>query len=64
MTDQPNLEINLAMILAAAIESSETKSLTIRAEHLNFDYDTKQLALTYDEEQDALIAELVDINES
>lgn len=58
------LEINLALIVAAAIDSSESKRLEIKSEALINDYSNKQLAISYDAEPDIMIVELVEIDES
>jgi hypothetical protein len=61
--DMEQLEINLALIVAAAIESSEFQRLLIKADKLVNDYSNRQLAISYDHEADMMIVELVDMDE-
>lgn len=53
------LEINLALIVAAAIKSSDSKRLEIKSEYLVEDYSEEQLAISYDAESDIMFFELV-----
>lgn len=54
----PQLEINLALVVAAAIKSSENKRLEIKSEYLTQDYAGEQLAISYDTEADMMLFEL------